>query len=90
MDFVAVPSRALPLIETFTGHLSDFTSHLGADDDLGVEELVQVGHHQALEVDAAVGPAVLDALDSGGDTPKDAHLVTSEVELPALEVGHAS
>ena len=39
-------------------------------------------------MDAAVGPAVLDALDSGGDTPKDAHLVTSVVKLTALEVGH--
>ena len=39
-------------------------------------------------MEPAVGPAVLDALDSGGDTPKDAHLVTSEVELTALEVGH--
>ena len=55
---------------------------------MGVKELVQVGHHQALEVEAAVGPAVLDSLDSGGDTLKDAHLVTSEVKLTALEVGH--
>ena len=39
-------------------------------------------------MEASIGSAVLDALDSSGDAAKDTHLVTSVVELATLQVGH--
>jgi len=39
-------------------------------------------------VEASVGPAVLDALDGGGDLAEDTHLVSRIVKLATLKVGH--
>ena len=60
---------------------------LGAGHAVGVQGLVEVRHHIALEVEGAADPPVLHALHGGGHPAEDAELVPGEGELPALEVG---
>jgi len=62
--------------------------HLGPRHTGGVQQVVEVGHDQALDVEGAADPPSLDTLDSSGHSPQDPHLMAAEVELTILDISH--
>ena len=55
---------------------------------MGIEQLIKIRYHKGLDVEVTVNTSVLNALDGSGYPPKDLHLVTGKVELPALDIRH--
>ena len=55
---------------------------------VGVEELVEILHHIGPHVGRATDGAILDGLESLGDSPQDPHPLPPEGVLGALEVLH--
>ena len=66
----------------------DLLLHLVAGNTVGVQDLVEVGDSEPLDVEVGPSPAILDALDSGGHTAQYPHLVSGEIKLLALEICH--
>ena len=62
--------------------------HLGPRHTVGVQQVVEVSHDQALDVEGAADPPSLDTLDSSGHSAQDPHLMAAKVELSILDISH--
>ena len=62
--------------------------HPEAGDTVSVQQGVEVGHHEALDVVVAAHLPLVKALHGGGHAAEDPHLVASETKLATLQVSY--
>ena len=62
--------------------------HPGPRHTVGVQQVIEVSHDQALDVKGAADPSSLDTLDCRGHSAQDPHLVAAELKFPTLDISH--